>query len=228
MFIHQKVIDRFGILNSKKSFALNELDFKLAKYLNFKRGFFIEAGANNGLSQSNTLYFEKYMNWKGLLIEPIPELFQKCKVNRKNNLVENCALVPFEYKESHIEMRYCNLMSLVKGAMKTTEEELNHVIKGCKLQRTIETIEPYEVKVPAKTLTSILDRYHISQIDLLSLDVEGYELNALQGINFQRHRPKWMLIESRYRKEIDNFLKPFYEVVVELSHHDVLYKSRIL
>src|SRR5437773_417214 len=104
----------------RQSFALNELDIQLARLLGEqRRGFFIEAGANDGIAQSNTLYFENYLGWRGLLIEPIPELAQKCRSNRPRAVVENTALVPFEFDQATVEMRYCNLMSLIKGGMRS-------------------------------------------------------------------------------------------------------------
>ncbi|KAF3891261.1 FkbM family methyltransferase [Tolypothrix bouteillei VB521301] len=208
-------------MTSAKSFSLNQLDLKLKKYLNYKHGFFIEAGANDGINQSNTLYFEKNQNWKGLLIEPIAELAYRCKINRPKCIIENCALVHFDYESNYIEMRYSNLMSLVKGAMKSEEKEIEHIRRGCELQ----DIESYEVQVPARTLNSILEQHIIEKIDFLSLDVEGFELSVLQGIDFDKYRPAWMLVEARYRDEIDSFLKQLYEPVAELSHHDVLYKN---
>ena len=215
---------KFKKLNpfSKKSFALNNLDLKLWPYLNFRNGFFIEAGANNGVKQSNTLYLEKYKKWTGILIEPVPELAETCKINRPNCLVVNVALVPFDYKDEYIEMRYCNLMSLVKGAMASEEEELEHIRKGCEIQN----VTTYELRVQAKTLTSVLDIHSIRNIDLLSLDVEGFEIDALKGIDFEKYKPLFILIEARDRAEIDSFLISLYEPIAELSHHDVLYKLR--
>lgn len=215
----RKVLSHGKSLVFKRSFALDGLDFKMRKYLKFRNGFFIEAGANDGVMQSNTYYFERYFGWRGLLIEPIPELYEECRQNRPKSVVVNCALVPFDFKQDWTEMRYCNLMSLVKGAMKSDHEESNHIETGCKIQ----DIQTYELKVPAKTLSSVLDQYSIPKIDFLSLDVEGYELQALRGIDFNRHKPTFILVEARYREEIDNYLEPLYQPIEELSCHDVLY-----
>ncbi len=182
----------------------------------------MEAGANDGIKQSNTLFYEKYHDWRGILIEPVPHLAQKCRANRPKAIVENFALVPFDYPQKEIEMRYCNLMSLVKGAMESEVEELNHIRSGCKSQE----IETYEFKAPVATLSSILDKHSVTTIDFLSLDVEGFEIAALKGIDFTKHRPTYMLIEARYRKEIDSLLSPLYEPISELTHHDVLFKLR--
>ena len=222
MKLWNSISKRLLSYKKKESFSLNALDLKLAPYLDFDRGFFVEAGANDGVSQSNTLYFEKYHQWRGILIEPIPDLAAQCKRNRPRCVVENCALVPFNYPDSEVEMHYCNLMSLVKGAMKSPEKDLAHVTIGCEVQR----LQTYDLRVPARTLTAILEQHAVTAIDLFSLDVEGFELNVLQGLDFDRYRPRFMLIEARFRAEIDSFLKSTYEPIAELSEHDVLYRAR--
>jgi len=63
----------------RKYYGLNKIDKKLLKYINYSNGFFIELGANDGLAQSNTIFFEKFRNWHGILIEPIPLKFHECK-----------------------------------------------------------------------------------------------------------------------------------------------------
>jgi len=215
-----KILRHISSLWRRDSFALNDLDLKMAPYLNYRGGFFVEAGANDGLKQSNTLYFEKYQEWRGLLIEPVPELARQCAKNRPKCAVENIALSSFDSENDYVEMRYCDLMSLVKGAMKTKEEEEKHINVGCDIQQ----IETHELRVPAKPLSQVLDDHAVEQIDFFSLDVEGYELQALKGIDFDKHQPRLMLIEARYRDEIDSYLKPIYEPTAELSHHDVLYR----
>ena len=66
----------------RKFNALNDLDKKMLQYVNYNNGFYIECGANDGVDQSNTWYFEKYKNWNGILIEPIPRIFSELKKNR--------------------------------------------------------------------------------------------------------------------------------------------------
>jgi len=220
MSLFRKLQEKWKDALHEKSYSLNELDIQLKPYLNFKRGYFIEAGANDGVDQSNTLYFEKHRRWTGMLIEQIPQRAAECRRNRPRCAVENCALVSFDYPRDTIEMRYCNLMSLVKGAMKDEAGDLDHIRRGCEVQG----ISSYELTVPARTLTSVLDQYHPPAIDFFSLDVEGFELEALQGLDFEKYRPKWMLIEARFRAELDSFLNPRYEVAAQLSHHDVLYR----
>ncbi len=204
------------------SFALDRLDVKLRPFLRRDDAFFIEAGANDGIEQSNTLYLERYRGWRGLLVEPFPELAARCRANRPHSIVEHAALVPFDHPSDTVVMRYCDLMSVVKGGMRSEAEELEHVRRGSEIQR----VETREVVCPARTLSSILDQHGIERVDLFSLDVEGYELNVLKGLDLARHRPRLMLIEARYREEIDAYLRARdYLPIAELSHHDVLYRS---
>jgi len=202
--------------------ALNDIDKKLEKYFPYSNGFFIEAGANDGFKQSNTYYLERFQGWRGILVEAIPELYQKCVRKRPKSTVFNCALVPHDYEGSSIEMIYADLMSLVKGAQKTPEADAKHVEKIVQRQNIV----PYEVRVPARTLTSILDECSVGEIDLFSLDVEGFELGVLQGLDFNKYRPKYMLIEARFRQEIEEYILEFYTNVDQLSFHDYLYKRK--
>jgi FkbM family methyltransferase len=204
--------------------SLNGLDRKLEGYLDYEGGFFIEAGANDGFSQSNTYYFEKMRSWKGILIEPIPSLFNRCRKLRKGSVVINCALVSSQYQQDSITMVFANLMSLVQGARKSISGDQDHIDRGVNIQRDVTA--PYLVSVPAKTLTSILDGEQVTTIDLLSIDVEGYEYDALLGLDLSRYRPRYIVVEANYFDEINAYLTEYgYTVVEWLSEQDVLYKD---
>lgn len=204
--------------------SLGDIHGKLQKYLDFDDGFFIEAGANNGYIQSNTYYLEKKRNWRGVLVEGIPQLYQECLKNRGRSLIFNCALVSNEFKDKHVTMHFADLMSMVDGAMNDTRAQLSHLSSGVSVQKLDGT---YEVSVPARTLTSVLDEAGISEpIDFFSLDVEGYELEVLKGLDISKYRPKYILIEVRNLKEINDYMEQnYYRLVERITGHDYLYSS---
>jgi FkbM family methyltransferase len=199
----------------RQSYGLNQLDVKLAAYVRKRNGFFVEAGANDGVSQNNTLYFERYRGWKGLLIEPIPELARQCQISRPQALVEQCALVAEDAPDATLEMHYLDLMSFVPGARGSVVEDDAHFATAIQYLQPGE--HPYVARVPARTLTSVLDTHGIRQIDLLSLDVEGYEAQVLKGLDFTRYRPSYILVEANDAQAVSALLSPMYDHVATLS-----------
>lgn len=203
--------------------GLNDLDNKLSKYLNFRNGVFIEAGGNDGFTQSNTYRLEKTKGWTGVLVEGIPELYEKARRRRSRSKVFNNALVPFGSEGTEVEMVYGNLMSIVVGAMGTTDADEDHIRKSREHEPAQ---QPYRVKVPGRTLSSIIDEAGLQKIDFFSLDVEGFEAPVLRGIDFKRHRPTLILVEARFPAQIDEILGSYYEVIDHPTKMDVLYRLR--
>jgi FkbM family methyltransferase len=216
------------------SFALDDMDLKVLRHLPRHPGFFIEAGAHDGLTQSNTALLEFSHGWTGLLVEPIPELAARCRQNRPGSIVEQAALVAPDYGDASISMTYCNRSSIVAGSRGTNEAD-SVWLEMCRQLPDQRDVEPYEVVVPARTLSSILDDHGIGRIDFMSLDLEGYEATALRGLDFERHRPTLLLVEiSKDLQPVDRVLAPWYTRVEQLSDHhgesppwyDLLYRLR--
>ena len=203
-------------------YGLDGLDRKLEPYIDFDNGVFVEAGANDGVTQSNTAYFALHRGWRGLLVEPIPDLASRCRLARPESVVENCALVPVGADGHSVPMTFCGLMSVVDGGWSDPAAERTHVEIG----KQIQSLETYHVDVPGRCISALLDKHKIAHVDLLSLDVEGFERQALEGLDLSRHRPSFILVEARFREEIDDLLLPHYEAIAQLSHHDVLYRAR--
>jgi FkbM family methyltransferase len=208
-----KIIIPYNIktyIKKKKSFnSLNNLDKKMLKYINYRNGFFIECGANDGVNQSNTWHFEKKLDWRGVLIEPLSKQFKELKNNRKNiNHFFNVALVDDNYNKDEIELIDLDLTSKFKLYEKQVNQPLTSIL------------------VKTKTLTNILDECESPKIiDFFSLDVEGAEFTVLNGINYNRYNFRYILIETKNFQKIDIFLKSNnYKLLDKLSHHDYLYK----
>jgi len=78
--------------------------------------------------------------------------------------------------------------------------------------------------VPAITFEKCLDLAGVSRVDFLSINLEGFELEALSGWNFERHRPQYILIEVRDLKAVDVFLSiRAYSRIDHLVRGDYLY-----
>ncbi len=188
--------------------AINGLDRKLLEHLPAK-GFFVEAGANDGIDQSNTFYLEAARGWAGILVEPVAELAALATRFRRATVI-NAALGGPDNAGSTIDMMFSDLVS--------------SPVRSARPQRWGGLLGPNPERVSAKvrTLSEILDAANAPTVDLLSLDVEGYELPALAGLDLTRHRPRFILIETQRPDAVAAALVG-YVMIERLSHHDYLF-----
>ena len=204
-------------------FGLNQIDKVLEKHLFFPNGYYVDLGANDGVTQSNTLYLEKYYNWKGLLIEPHPSTFAHLKEARsvRNSFLET-ACVSSTYPLHHCELWYSNLMSTVNDSV-ANPSAYDHAKSG---QRFLENTEMKKFSAQAMTLTEAMSIANSpTTIDFLNLDVENYELEVLDGINFEIYTFRFILVETVKHKEVHTFLvNRNYKLLEKISVHDYLYR----
>lgn len=139
-------------------------------------GYFIELGACDGLYLSNTLFFERNLNWNGICIEPndnyIKELYANRKCNISNELVYSC------------EGEKVNF-ALSEAASGIMDENIGPFTR--KDQSVLKT---------TTTLGNILDKFKAPNIiDYLSLDVEGQEYNILSTFPFDKYKFRCITVE---------------------------------
>ncbi|WP_343583155.1 FkbM family methyltransferase [Herbaspirillum sp.] len=212
-----------------KYFSLNQLDRKLEKYVDYDNGYFVELGANDGVTQSNSLYFEKYRNWRGLLVEPAPQNYLKCRKNRSSSDSIYCAAcVSFDYDKEFVRIAYSNLMSTPVNLESDIQDPRAHAQQGNRFLSHGETI--FEFGAVARTLNSLLlDAKAPKIIDFLSLDVEGAELEVLKGVDHEAFRFKYLLVECRDFSRLDSYLTSHgYQFVKKLSGQDYLFAAKEL
>ncbi len=165
------------------------VDLKILPYLqDIEKGFFVEAGALDGLFMSNTKILEE-LGWSGLLIEPSKRAVLECKKNRKVP-VEECALVSFEYDKADVLGDFLFDGEGGAGAWSS----ITRKVYG---QRSGTTFTPMGTYVRARTLESVLKQHGVTKIDFFSLDVEGYEREVLKGINLKELEITYLLIEIK-------------------------------
>jgi FkbM family methyltransferase len=204
--------------------GLNGLDLKMRRHLNFDGGYFVEAGANDGITQSNTLYYERHHGWRGVLVEPSHANYFKCRANRSPESRVFCAAcVPFGYTERFVPMIYSNLMSVSELDGSDLSDPRHHVESGRKYLPPNEDVVAYGA-VP-RTLNDILTEAKApSDIDFFSLDVEGNELQVLEGVDHSQFRFRHLLVECRSLPRMTRYLESHgYRYIEPLSSHDHLF-----
>jgi len=208
-------------------FGLDELDRTLEGFLDYDGGYFVELGANDGVAQSNTLHFEKFRGWRGLLVEPVPHNFLRCLANRAESTRVYCAAcTAFDYPDRFVEIAFSNLMSTPLSLDSDIADPAAHAAIGRQFLAPHERVFSFGALArPLNTL--LLDAGAPARIDLLSLDVEGAERDVLRGIDHSAFRFRYICVESRDVGRISAYLSEHgYEMVRTLTHHDHLFRDR--
>jgi len=212
-----------------RRFELPTLEQKLLGVIDKLPSYYVEIGANDGVAQSNTLALELFYGWKGLLIEPSSSTFERLKKNRsqRRNFLLKSACVSSDFPNTTVDLVYSNLMSIALGLDSDVLDPQAHADSGAKFLSPRDSI--HIESVPATTMTCALELAGApDRIGLLSLDVEGAELEVLKGIDFEKYRFDWMVIECRRVDRLAKFLGGHgYTLQEKLSHHDYLFSPQI-
>jgi FkbM family methyltransferase len=203
---------------------------KILPYLeNIEKGFFVECGAATG---ENTIILEN-CGWTGLLIEPSDKLSEWCRKYRSSCIIENCALVSSDYKSETID---------AYGKFVGTHEKYTGELENISISSVPNQISNLS-NIPSYTFETLSDKHNINHVDVFFLDVEGWELEILKGINFEKVNITYFVVEVNTNvyslQEMDDFMKSKgYSNIRNLSnfnhtttpfwngkHQDYLYKK---
>jgi FkbM family methyltransferase len=162
-------------------------DEVLSRYFAGKScGVYLEVGAFDGVSNSNTWYFEQ-IGWSGVLVEPNPDLAEACRMRRPKSLVVECAVVG-DRKQSR--MQFHRTEGNLELSSRAVDEHRKRWLRQQKVSTVISVLE-----VQGRTIDDILDVAKIKKVDFVTIDVEGFEFEALQGFSIARFDPDVVIVE---------------------------------
>lgn len=154
---------------------------------NKKHGVFVDVGANDPVAAtSQSWHLENQLQWSGVIVEPNPKFLQQCRKKRRAMFFA-CACV-----EREDERQVTLYVPVLNGNEMDSHGAIGKNIDDFNYQQHT------EIKVPGYTLESILKQAGITAIDLLSIDVEGAELQVLKGFNIKRYQPRLILLEDKH------------------------------
>jgi len=174
----------------KKSYSQGKEDIVLAGLFNYKReGFYVDVGASRPVKLSNTYLFYK-LGWKGICLEPNGKLVNNYKKVRPRDII--------------IETAASNFVGEAKFFTGDNKYDVNSSLSDPKSISISKTIN-----VKVDKMENILNAHNVQEIDFISIDTEGTELDVLEGLNLDRFRPKYILVEHNTAYKINHLLQPY-------------------
>lgn len=181
---------------SQLSFSQEGEDLVLNKLLGNKpNGFYIDIGANHPVRFSNTWFFYK-KGWRGINIEPNPDMFKLLEEYRPYDVNLNIGISDVNdtldyYMFNEPALNTFSVNERDQSLLKDEYSIVNHM------------------KVNVKTLENVFTQMNLSknqEIDFMSIDAEGFDLKVLQSFDITVYYPKVILIEILEVKSIMNVL----------------------
>jgi FkbM family methyltransferase len=151
-----------------------------------KAGFFVDIGAGDYQHYSTTFYLEERLGWKGIAVDALASYASGYAEHRPRTTFLNY-LVTDRAKGKQKFYEATGLTEISSVDKQVAEEQL----------RLLKNEAPVvELEVPTTTLTEVLERQKVGRIDLLSMDIEEHEPQALAGFDIDRFKPELVCVEA--------------------------------
>ncbi|MBV5325588.1 MAG: FkbM family methyltransferase [Rhodospirillaceae bacterium] len=177
---------------------LGQDDFVLHALNGMRNGFFLDTGAADGITSSNTLLLERDYGWQGICVEPNTRLFAALRHNRQ------CLCLPDCLDQHAAEVEFVEGANLLGGIRRCYPPMMWRYVQRLYGQH------PQSVRKRTRSIADVLRSSHAPPvIDYWSLDTEGSELVILRGFPFDQYRIRVLTVEHNrqpVRAEIEALL----------------------
>jgi hypothetical protein len=188
-----------SLLHDKIYSSQHEEERFIQKYLeknpDKEMGTYVDIGAGQPCEINNTYYYY-CRGWNGLLVEPHPRYAEKIKITRPRDIFEPVAISNYD------------------GIVQMCDTATIGSFIGDDYKRTF-PVRCYNVK--CMTMNTLSTKYpQFLEADILNIDIETNEDKALSQCNFEKIKPKIILIEFQvrgvdYRKNWEHYILPYYD-----------------
>lgn len=176
--------------NSPYLFSTEQQDYYLYSrhFKNMKRqGIYVDLATNRPILYSNTYFFDRCLGWKGLCIEANPIYYQRIYSRR------SCSLVPTCISTVEGEIVKFNIPPGADGGGGGGIYAEDYKLYD---QNASQDEKNRMLELKCTTFDTVVNRFNISVIDYLSLDIEGLEPKILQNISWDKIRINFITVED--------------------------------
>jgi FkbM family methyltransferase len=155
--------------------------------------FFLQIGANDGVSHDPIHAFVSTFRIAGIVVEPLPDVFERlCATYSKHPQIKKLNIAVHEELERVTLYRPATdngdqnsgIASLNQDRFKLTSERSG-----------VQEEDIQAVEVPAMSLSRLLESEQVKHLDLLQIDTEGYDMQILAGLDITKHKPSIIRFE---------------------------------
>lgn len=181
-------------------------------------GIFVDVGGYDGVTGSNSLFFETFRNWSGVLVEPAPTQLRLAQAARK------CPCLGYAVAGSSGTEKFMEVIAgytQMSGFLDSYARDLlEKVRKNPKHQEVIHDL-------PKVTIQSILVDNSLKEIDFLSLDVEGGEMDILSNFPFDDFEIDiWSIENNQQSSDLPQLMQSKGYELVEFAGVDDIYRKK--
>jgi FkbM family methyltransferase len=171
--------------------------------------YFIQIGANDGVTGDDLRqYIEKY-KWHGILVEPVPYVFERLKKNysgfsnlifEKSAISSRSGFAKF-YSISEKDLENNNLFDSYDTFKidQLSSFDKNTLMKHSYMHPNFEKLIS-EIEIPVLNIQDLLDKYQVTKLDLLQVDTEGFDFEILKMVDFEKILPFIVIFEHQHLK----------------------------
>lgn len=200
---------------SKKSYSLSNVDLVIERiFRKKKKGIYIDVGCNHPIKHNNTYLLYK-KGWRGINIDLDNESINEFNKLRKRDI--NIKTLITSYDDEEKDLYFYHERSAINTISSDLAESRMNQHKEIK-------------KIKGKSLNSVIanSKYKNAKIDLLSIDIENYEYEALKNFNFSTYNIDLIVTETNdtniksletYNLSLDNIMKTdLYKLLIKNNY----------
>jgi FkbM family methyltransferase len=184
-----------------------------------RNGYFVEFGATDGISLSNSHVLESRLQWKGILAEPARIWHERLKLNRAAAIDKRCVWNKSGETLTFFEATVAELSTVADYR----DRDFNKEGRVAGKSYDVETV----------SLNDLLESHHApTEIDYMSVDTEGSEFLILDAFDFQKYQVKIITVEHNFcepdRRQLFDLLtgKGFVRILDAFSKFDDWYVQK--
>jgi FkbM family methyltransferase len=186
---------------------------------------YIDIGAYDGLTLSNSRFLDSNNNWGGVCIEANPSVYLQLVQNRRKPKCMNLAVSDSDGKANFMSnVGYSEMLSGLQSKFDTRHQ------KRIEFDNKHFGGDSSLISVETRRFDTLMDELNITDVDLLMIDIEGGEPAVLSGINFTKVNVSIILVERNYSsKKILRFLRKMgFRRVLQLGSDDLYINEALL